>query len=620
MTSLADYNNNPGNLRPPKGVTYDGQIGVDDNGFAIFENKSFGRNALVRDIQIKQKRGLNNPNDFLDVYAPASKENPEEGRQNYKMGLAGHLGLNSTKDPFPENSSEKIADYISSFESGELKKDEKKNDNIPESFTRTPVATEIKEEPETTTTQTTTPEKPSLADRAMEVGSYAMQKGEDNPDIVGLGGAGAAKGLLEKVFANPSANMMRQGETTPQQVDALKLKAGELQTKLQQTLEAAQTRQANGQDVGALRQRAEQLHQENLAAQRELRLAQERLKSLPRTAEVPVVTAASEVMGTPVEGAETRPGRASGPKIEGDSGVRNWTIQEAGQKHQMPEAILDMATDKTKESPTGGKALINKDLENLEKIKQIGGGDFRLTEAKPGQLMVPEGEANRLESELAERQSRQAADQARLAQEAETRRIAAEADLRRQRDAAQQRVEAAKERKMQIGPEASAARRQAEGAERTTNTVARQAEQQVANARIAANTASQTAREAAQAQPGTFTMMAREAGRRAAEKLPVIGNVLGAAGAGLSTKEAVDRYSQGDYSGAVLGAIEAALNAASMAPPTSPAGLAIKGVGSVGSLGMIPVWIAHDYFGNKGPWAPKKEPPKKARGGLTMLR
>jgi len=34
---------------------------------------------------------------------------------------------------------------------------------------------------------------------------------------------------------------------------------------------------------------------------------------------------------------------------------------------------------------------------------------------------------------------------------------------------------------------------------------------------------------------------------------------------------------------------------------------------------MIPVWIAHDYFGNKGPWAPKKEP-QKARGGLTLMR
>ena len=410
--SLADYNNNPGNLRPPKGVTYDGQIGVDDKGFAIFENKSFGRDALVRDIQIKQKRGLNNPNDFLDVYAPASKENPEEGRQNYKMGLAGHLGLGSTKDPFPEGSHEKIADYISSFESGEANKAEKKDDNIPESFTRPPVAEQLKNEPETTTTtEKTTPEKPSLMDQAQQVKSYALQKAQENPDIVGLGGAGAAKGLLEKVFANPSANMMRQGETTPQQVDALKLKANELQTKLQETLTAAQERQASGQDVGALRQRAEQLHQENLAAQRELRQAQDSLRSLPRTPELP--TAASGA--SPIEVAEPRPGRASGPKIEGDSGVRNWTIQEAGQKHQMPEAILDLATDKTKESPTGGKALINKDLENLQKIKDIGMGSSRLaTTAGGAQLQLPDQEAARLEGELAQRQSQQAAEQTKI--------------------------------------------------------------------------------------------------------------------------------------------------------------------------------------------------------------
>ena len=38
MSTLAEYNNNPGNLKPPKGVTYEGQIGVDDNGFAVFEN------------------------------------------------------------------------------------------------------------------------------------------------------------------------------------------------------------------------------------------------------------------------------------------------------------------------------------------------------------------------------------------------------------------------------------------------------------------------------------------------------------------------------------------------------------------------------------------------------
>jgi hypothetical protein len=616
MTSLADYNNNPGNLRPPKGVTYKGQIGVDENGFAIFEDKNAGRNALVQDIQIKQKRGVNTPQGFIDVYAPASKENPEEGRENYKMGLAGHLGLKSTNDPFPPNSHDKIADYIASFESG-APAEKKDDDTNPPSFSRRPAAEGMT--PPTIRTQEEEPEKPSLLERASEAGSYALDKATENSDVLAAGLAGAAKGFGEKYLIDPSAHLTKEGEKTPAQVNALREKAGELTKKLEETIAETQERQSLGQDTAALRQRAQQLHQENLAAQRELRAAQDALNNLPRTAEVPAVGAATTgVAGTPVEGAEPRPGRASGPKIEGDSGPRNWTIAEAGQKHQMPEAVLDMVTNKTKESPTGGMALINKDLENLEKIKQIGGGDFRLTEAKPGQLMVPEGEANRLESELAERQAQQSADQARLAQEQETRRLAAEADLRRQRDAAQRRLDAARNRKIDVGPQATDARREVQRVERAADTTARQGQKQVGTARIAANTANRTAMEAAEAQPGAFTMMAREAGRRFSEKAPIIGNALAAAGAGLSTKEAVDRYKQGDYSGAVLGAIEAALNAASMAPPTSPAGLMIKGAGAAGSLGMIPVWIAHDYFGNKGPWAPKKE--EKARGGLSLIR
>ena len=102
MDNLADYNNNPGNLRPPKGVKYEGQIGVDERGFAIFENKSFGQKALVNDINIKINRGLDTPEKFIDRYAPASAENPEEGRENYKIKLAAALGLKSTNDPFPK--------------------------------------------------------------------------------------------------------------------------------------------------------------------------------------------------------------------------------------------------------------------------------------------------------------------------------------------------------------------------------------------------------------------------------------------------------------------------------------------------------------------------------------
>ena len=113
--SLADWNNNPGNLRPPKGVTYEGQIGVDDRGFAIFENKTFGRSALVGDIKAKVGKGLNTPEAFLNRYAPAG-DNDEEARDNYKIHLADALGLNSTGAVFPEDSYEKIADAIAAFE------------------------------------------------------------------------------------------------------------------------------------------------------------------------------------------------------------------------------------------------------------------------------------------------------------------------------------------------------------------------------------------------------------------------------------------------------------------------------------------------------------------------
>lgn len=118
MATIADYNNNPGNIKPPKGVTYDGQIGVDDRGFAIFENKDFGHKALVNDIEAKIQKGLITPEAFINKYAPAGNENDEDARMNYKIFLADQLGLKSTADKFPEDSAQKIADAIAHFEAG----------------------------------------------------------------------------------------------------------------------------------------------------------------------------------------------------------------------------------------------------------------------------------------------------------------------------------------------------------------------------------------------------------------------------------------------------------------------------------------------------------------------
>jgi hypothetical protein len=121
MTSLADYNNNPGNLKPPGGKVdfYKGQIGVDDNGFAVFKNKDSGRKALVQDLEAKIKRGVNTPEKFIDIYSPAGPENyDEEGRDNYKLYLAQQLGLSGTGKPFGKEHIEKLADAVTAFEGG----------------------------------------------------------------------------------------------------------------------------------------------------------------------------------------------------------------------------------------------------------------------------------------------------------------------------------------------------------------------------------------------------------------------------------------------------------------------------------------------------------------------
>ena len=119
MTTRAEYNNNPGNIRPAKGVKYEGLIGVDDKGFGIFEKPEHGQKALIDDLTYKiEKRGIKTPSEFVDVYSPASKENDEEARDNYKIYITQKLGLKSTNDPFPENAVPNLAKAVTAFEGG----------------------------------------------------------------------------------------------------------------------------------------------------------------------------------------------------------------------------------------------------------------------------------------------------------------------------------------------------------------------------------------------------------------------------------------------------------------------------------------------------------------------
>lgn len=132
MTTLAEYNNNPGNIRPAKGVKYEGMIGVDDKGFAVFATPKDGEKALIDDLTYKiEKRGIKTPSEFVDIYAPAGDENSEDSRDNYKIFIAQKLGLKSTNDPFPENPVSKLAQAVSAFEGGTWQ-DADKEERAPE--------------------------------------------------------------------------------------------------------------------------------------------------------------------------------------------------------------------------------------------------------------------------------------------------------------------------------------------------------------------------------------------------------------------------------------------------------------------------------------------------------
>ena len=165
MTTLAEYNNNPGSIRPPEGMKskdkYPGLIGIDEKGFGVFATPEFGQQALIGDLTYKlNKRGIKTPSEFVDIYTPAGEENPEDARDNYKIYIARKLGLKSTDAPFPENVVERLAQAVTAFEGGTWQnptKEEKKSDGegspkpnfdaekIPSSDTTSPEASEEKQ-------------------------------------------------------------------------------------------------------------------------------------------------------------------------------------------------------------------------------------------------------------------------------------------------------------------------------------------------------------------------------------------------------------------------------------------------------------------------------------------
>lgn len=66
MTTIADRNNNPGNLIPPNGrIIWQGQTGVDSRGFAIFSSREAGIRAADLNLQTYAKHGYDTVHEII---------------------------------------------------------------------------------------------------------------------------------------------------------------------------------------------------------------------------------------------------------------------------------------------------------------------------------------------------------------------------------------------------------------------------------------------------------------------------------------------------------------------------------------------------------------------------
>lgn len=83
-------NNNPGNLRKSEAFTWQGEIGVDDAGFVIFDSIQNGLRALSRTLRTyRNSHGLNTVAGIINRWAPDN----ENDTDSYIESVSQRLGV-----------------------------------------------------------------------------------------------------------------------------------------------------------------------------------------------------------------------------------------------------------------------------------------------------------------------------------------------------------------------------------------------------------------------------------------------------------------------------------------------------------------------------------------------
>lgn len=538
MSTLSEYNNNPGNIRPPGGKAnfYEGQIGVDENGFAVFANKDFGRKALIQDIRAKRQQGINTPHAFIDRYAPAGKENSEDSRDNYKLSLATGLGLRGTGDPFPPGSEEKIADLITAFEGRSAPAQNQQEPTVTNPFSQ-PI--------------------PGLQGVLSAPPPPPPPPGQEPPEEVISPAAGAAIGA-----ATSAVGQIPFTPEVPQKVDltGAQTKADVAQSKAELAQQRLQER--TGQYEAARQAQVEA----------EARMAPKTPAGVPAA---PVAPSGAPVAGAP-EGAPVvelgepgRYGKATGPgsMVYNYARVAGVPEIEAGQalgmgkgegevydllerrRRGITEAQTRFPSEGWQENPLFG-GLMTRDV--TPKASYVAGAEglreLPAAEAVPAKLTQ--------EQELAQRQADQAEAERRLAETQEMERIKNEAALaKRGATRAQTVAEARKTRAEEAQIDLAAARKAAPGP----------VAQALRPAEVTGAKAGQTG----------FT-------RRA-----IAGGVLGAYGT-MSLNELMDRYNKGERDPELIKALMAAgASGAAVLPAVGPKTARLKGAGMMAAVPLM---------------------------------
>jgi flagellum-specific peptidoglycan hydrolase FlgJ len=263
-------------------------------------------------------------------------------------------------------------------------------------------------------------------------------------------------------------------------------------------------------------------------------------------------------------------------KVAGESGTKTYTRVMPGQVP--PEAMLAEVEDQTRGKNPRGKGawdIADKNAANIETQKRLGMGGYKMTGTGSEQFVLGPKETARRQAQM---------------------------------DAAAQKAK-------QLSPQVEAARAETEASAKARETAEKLRQREIAAAQKTAREA-QTAATTAETGVKTATQNAPSGiGKLGAlaQKIPGV-NILAGAGAGMSAAEALNRYEKGDTSGAVLSGIQVLMDGLAMLPPGTPITAALKGIGVTGGLATT----AYDLYRTHK--MEKENPPKKAMGGLTLMR